>query len=672
MQIGTTKKRRLFRLALAALALGTMEPRSAAADTELFEYGAAMAARQQAGADAPSGEVVGLAYAQVQPAALEAAVARGTVTVTTPDGGPALVFKDAQTTRLDGGILELIATRPEGGQLILVADGEDLAGWIYRGSDVWHVAPQGGGLTAIYQRRLRKGPSHQPAPILRPPAEASPGEASTAGDPQGGAEAARDSGDEIDIMVVYTPAAARGKHNPDVSVRAMISRVNKIYSDSKIDFRLRLVHVSEVDYAEHNGGQDSNRDLDVLTGESPGLESVHRIRDQVGADLVAMLAKLHDVAGRAWTPDFYEQPDRDWSHWGFSITDWDDEESGHHVFAHEVGHNQGGSHDPATLKRTGARPAVAYGHGNCDTSRKRATVMAYAQYRVCEDSIPKFSSPVVWHDGAPTGDDHTHDVRRVLLETAERIANYRPSRDPLTTLPLALPASDLTGPRKRQTFVRVVNRSDRDGDVAITAIDDEGVEHGPITLALEANEATHFNSTDLEEGNLDKGLTGAAGDGEGYWRLRLRTTLEIEAFAYVRTHDGFVTPLHDVVAEEMEADASRYRYRVPFFNHAKNRNQRSWLRLVNPGQAPAKIEISAVDDRADPARGGEVEFTLDEGHAIRLTAQELESGEPDKFTGRLGAGRGKWRLTVSADRPVWVMALLELPTGHLTNLSRGP
>ena len=36
-----------------------------------------------------------------------------------------------------------------------------------------------------------------------------------------------------------------------------------------------------------------------------------------------------------------------------------------------------------------------------------------------------------------------------------------------------------------------------------------------------------------------------------------------------------------------------------------------------------------------------------------------------------GTGKGKWRLSVSADRPIQVMSLLELPTGHLTNLSRG-
>ena len=56
-----------------------------------------------------------------------------------------------------------------------------------------------------------------------------------------------------------------------------------------------------------------------------------------------------------------------------------------------------------------------------------------------------------------------------------------------------------------------------------------------------------------------------------------------------------------------------------------------------------------------------------------LTASELESGESPhtQLTGGLGDGTGKWRLSVSADRPIQVMSLLQLPTGHLTNLSRG-
>ena len=61
-------------------------------------------------------------------------------------------------------------------------------------------------------------------------------------------------------------------------------------------------------------------------------------------------------------------------------------------------------------------------------------------------------------------------------------------------------------------------------------------------------------------------------------------------------------------------------------------------------------------------------LTLPAGAAHLLTAEELEQGSDD-FSGRFGAGSGKWQLFVSADRPIQVMSLLRSPTGELTNLS---
>ena len=66
---------------------------------------------------------------------------------------------------------------------------------------------------------------------------------------------------------------------------------------------------------------------------------------------------------------------------------------------------------------------------------------------------------------------------------------------------------------------------------------------------------------------------------------------------------------------------------------------------------------------------GEVRLTLDAGAARSLSSQQLEQGDAE-FRGRFGSGTGKWRLSVSADRPIQVMSLMQSPTGHLTNLSR--
>ena len=230
-------------------------------------------------------------------------------------------------------------------------------------------------------------------------------------------------------------------------------------------------------------------------------------------------------------------------------------------------------------------------------------------------------------------------------------------------LPLVTPASSIA----RQGFVRIINHSDRSGAVSITAIDDSGRRFGPVSLSLDAKEAVHFNSRDLESGNASKGLSGGVGDGTGNWRLEMTTALELESLAYIRTSDGFVTNMHETAAEITEGSN---RYYVPFFNPGRNQNQVSRLRLINPGAGSASIEITGVDDQGRTPSGGAVRLTLGAGMARMVTASQLESGGSG-LSGGLGAGAGKRRLTVSADRPIQVMSLLELPTGHLTNLSRG-
>ena len=229
------------------------------------------------------------------------------------------------------------------------------------------------------------------------------------------------------------------------------------------------------------------------------------------------------------------------------------------------------------------------------------------------------------------------------------------------TLPLVVADADPA----RTGLVRVVNRSDRAGAVTIHAIDDAGQRAGPVSLSLDANAAVTFNSHDLEEGNASKGLDGGVGnDGAGPWRLELRTALDVEALAYLRTAEGFLTSVHESVAEE---EAGSMRYRVPFFNPGSNRVQQSRLRLVNPGGGAAEVVITGRDD-AGESPGSEVRLTLVAGEARSLGADVLEEGG-DGLDGSLGDGAGKWRLTVSADRPLRVMSLLRNPAGNLTNVS---
>lgn len=219
-------------------------------------------------------------------------------------------------------------------------------------------------------------------------------------------------------------------------------------------------------------------------------------------------------------------------------------------------------------------------------------------------------------------------------------------------------------PLRRQGFVRVVNRLNRGGSVSITAFDDAGRRHGPVTLTLDAQQTVHLNSGDLEDGNAGKRLLSGVGrPSQGDWRLELAGDLDIKVLSYIRTSDGFVTAMHDVVPSDAGV------HRVAFFNPGSNWRQESLLRVVNPGDSAASVAIRGVDDRG--VDGGIVRLSVPPRAAGTFTAAELEGGAPG-LTGSLGDGTGKWRLEVEADVPIHVMSLLATPTGHLTNLSTDP
>ena len=244
------------------------------------------------------------------------------------------------------------------------------------------------------------------------------------------------------------------------------------------------------------------------------------------------------------------------------------------------------------------------------------------------------------------------------------------------SLPLVKPAGST-----QEGFLRIVNRSDRAGTVTIHAIDDDGDRFGPVTLSLSAMATAHLNSTDLEDGNADKGLPTGVDDGDGDWRLELTTDLDIEPLAYIRTPDGFVTSVHDVVEAEFvpastpDGDGSIL-YHVRFFNPGRNDMQQSQLRLINTSGTENVVTITGLDDAGQPPSGGDVVITMPAYTARTITARELEQGDDD-FEGSFGAGTGKWQLFVTAkgtihdlNRPIQVVSLLNSTgTGNLTNLS---
>lgn len=222
----------------------------------------------------------------------------------------------------------------------------------------------------------------------------------------------------------------------------------------------------------------------------------------------------------------------------------------------------------------------------------------------------------------------------------------------------------------RQGFVRVINHSPAGGEVSIVATDDSGFAFEAVTLPIDADETVHFNSDDLEVGSTAKGMQGIGG-GFGDWRLDISADeLDIEALAYIRTNDGFLTSMLDVVPR------IGHRHRVATFNPASNVNQASRLRVINDSESDATATVVGVDGRGDRS---EAVLTVPAGRALTVDAPTLESGEAPAtwpegagVEGALGDGAGKWQLEMTADAPLVVVNLMSTPAGHVTNLSTAP
>ena len=225
-------------------------------------------------------------------------------------------------------------------------------------------------------------------------------------------------------------------------------------------------------------------------------------------------------------------------------------------------------------------------------------------------------------------------------------------------------------------MLRILNGEDESGTVAIWAIDDAGSRFGPATFTLDARRRRRSSTPRTwSQATPPRACPAASGRCAGDLRLdRSTLTSHIVPLAYARDADGALSAMHDTVPAAADArssgkatgEANPYRYEVPVFNPASDVSQASRLRLINPGDAPATATIYGRDDSGAAAPGGSVRLTLPAGAARTLTALQLEAGS-EGLAGRLGAGTGRWRLTVSSDRPLQAVNVAADGTGWRWN-----
>ena len=282
---------------------------------------------------------------------------------------------------------------------------------------------------------------------------------------------------EIDVAVVYTPAArdaAGGVAAIEAEIDLMVAETNQAYEKSGVNHRVMLAERSEVAYAETG---DGDLDLDRLRDPSDGhLDSVHALRDRVGADLVHLIVgEADDICGLAYLgPGVF----------GLTVRG-----CGALTFAHELGHNMGLLHDRyQELHGAGRtlRAHPAYGYVNqrafesgAPSSSRWFTIMGYPTQ--CGDAglscgrLPAFSSPRLRTTaGDPVGVPHgtgsgvngPADAVAVLNATGPAVALWR---DRVTAGANRPPAVVGTLPDRSLTVGGMV-----DVDVSLPFVDPDG------------------------------------------------------------------------------------------------------------------------------------------------------------------------------------------------------
>ena len=167
------------------------------------------------------------------------------------------------------------------------------------------------------------------------------------------------------------------------------------------------------------------------------------------------------------------------------------------------------------------------------------------------------------------------------------------------------PASNST----QQSFLRIINSDAEQGVVTITGIDDAGISsQNSISFALDGFESKQITAQDLEDGNASKGLTGSLDDGNGKWRLTVTSALSLEVMSLIRTSDGFLTNLSEVIEPGISDELLVY-----FVNPASETTRTTFLRVINIGEQEGTVTISGIDDDGNVAPNGDVIFELGAG-----------------------------------------------------------
>ena len=356
--------------------------------------------------------------------------------------------------------------------------------------------------------------------------------------------------DRIDILMLYTPDAVTrlaqaGWGEPAAAMQTAIDYLNLVFRNNQFPVTAQIAHHQEAPAALGQlvsplGALGQNRDVLDL-----------RIEHQ--ADLVHMFfAGTPGFCGQAWVMLRGHTPANFWSS-GYGVTTVgggcvdlanqvrDDEHANQfETFAHEVGHNLGGNHDPdnTSIDPADAVEPYAYGHHNFEPQPNVKSVMSYNEGR----QAPFFSNVRVRHRGYVIGLANKRENERAFQRTVHIVAELSDNLPETGEPPPPPPPPPPAGPAR------------------------------PTDLKVTATGSTSVRVTWIDRSNNEDGFEVQSRLQGAGWRTAARVAANTESADVTGLQSG-----------------GRYDFRVRAYNRDGGRNSNVATIVLNPAM-PAECE----------------------------------------------------------------------------------
>jgi peptidyl-Asp metalloendopeptidase len=306
-------------------------------------------------------------------------------------------------------------------QAVLSVDGESVAGFISAPDGIWEVVPAAtAGEAWLVELDADRLPPCAGGAL--PGAEDWVSAAHLRAEAEPLAPA--DSGEQVDVLVMYSPAArdaAGGVSQIAAQAQAAVDSANTSFANSRMRMRFRVVGIELLEgWVEGTGS--AGAELSNFRNNA----TMQARRNALAADMVSLLvANLPSACGIGYV---MRSPGSGFAESAVQITDRDCA-VGNLSWAHEHGHNLGFEHDPANGTSPGSASFPwSFGHYvENQGSQSYRTVMSYQCPAGGCTRRPYFSNPLVSFNGFPTGIADARDNARSGDAVADTVANFRQS-----------------------------------------------------------------------------------------------------------------------------------------------------------------------------------------------------------------------------------------------------